>query len=212
MKKADEHHVMQLNAPADDCESNDVFENPLAEREYTPLIDLVSLSYDPSAADVEDASTSRNIRRRLFSGASELQRFPDNAIQNRVATDRYCVHVSIVFERLRNTLADHIGVHNRTLSTTAPSYIVVDERDATAERRVMTSLEMSQPAVPVNGGGLLVSSGQPFSGTSITRRQDIFDGTTVPISMIFNRLRNLGEANCQSPHTTTVRPNNNYEM
>ncbi|GJX78674.1 hypothetical protein Tco_0326823 [Tanacetum coccineum] len=87
MKKADEHHVMQSNAPADDCESNDVFENPLAEREYTPLVELVSLSCDPSAADVEDASTSRNIQRRLFSGASELQRFPDNAIQNRVAAD-----------------------------------------------------------------------------------------------------------------------------
>ncbi|GKG33492.1 hypothetical protein Tco_0433651, partial [Tanacetum coccineum] len=53
-------------------------------------------------------------------------------------------------------------VHNRPLSTTARSYTFVDERDAPAGRRVMTSLEMSQPAIPVNGGGLLVSSGQPF--------------------------------------------------
>ncbi|GKA16025.1 hypothetical protein Tco_0695772 [Tanacetum coccineum] len=71
----------------------------------------MSFSCDPPAADVEDASISRNVRRRLFSGSSELQHFPDNTIQNRVAIDIYCVHVSIVFERLRNTLADHTGVH-----------------------------------------------------------------------------------------------------
>ncbi|GKE23322.1 hypothetical protein Tco_1434834 [Tanacetum coccineum] len=131
MKKADEQHVMQSNAPDDD----------------------LFLSCDPPAADVEDARTSRNVQRRLFSGAFELQRLPDNAIQNRVAADRYCVHVSTVFEWLRNTLADHTGVRNRPLSTTAPSYTAVDERDAPPGRRVTTSLTMSQPAVPVNGGG-----------------------------------------------------------
>ncbi|GJY44979.1 hypothetical protein Tco_0433192 [Tanacetum coccineum] len=199
MKKADEQHVIQSNAPADDCESNDVFENLLAKREYTPPIVLVFLSCDPPAADVEDARTSRNVQRHLFSGAFELQRLPDNAIQNRVVEDKYCVHVSTVFERLRNTLADHTGVRNRPLSTTAPSYTVVDERDAPAGRRVTTSLTMSQPAIPVNGGGLLVSFGQPFSNTGITRRQDISNGTTVPISTIFNWLRNLGDTLLYSP-------------
>ncbi|GJX62163.1 hypothetical protein Tco_0295063 [Tanacetum coccineum] len=159
MKKADEQHGMQSNAPADDCELNDVFENPLSEREYTPPVELVSLSCDPPAADVEDASISRNVRRHLFSGASELQRLPDNTIQNRVAADKYCVHVSTVFERLRNTLADHTGVRKRSLSTTVRSYTAVNEHDAPAGRRVMTSLSISQPGVPVNGGGLLVSSG-----------------------------------------------------
>nr|GEV24478.1 DNA helicase [Tanacetum cinerariifolium] len=174
MKKADEQHGMQSNDPADDSESNDVFENPLAEREYTPTC---VFELHPPAADVEDASTSRNF-----------------------------------FEWLRNTLADDTGVCNRPLSTTARSYTVVDERDASAGRRVTTSLAMHQPALPFNGGGLLVSSGEPFSGTGITRRQDISDGNTVPISMIFYRLRNLGKGNCQSPHTTTARPTNNYEM
>nr|GEV32725.1 hypothetical protein [Tanacetum cinerariifolium] len=149
MKKADEQHGMQSNDPANDSESNDVFENPLAEREYTPTW---------------------------------------------------------------NTLADDTGVRNRPLSTTAQSYTVVDERDASAGRRVTTSLAMHQPALPFNGGGLLVSSGEPFSGTGITRRQDISDKNTVPISIIFDRLRNLGKGNCQSPHTTTFRPTNNYEM
>nr|GEU63127.1 ATP-dependent DNA helicase PIF1-like [Tanacetum cinerariifolium] len=144
---------------ADDCESNDVFENPLAKREYTPLVELVSLNYDPTAADIEDASTSQN--------------------------------VSKTFECLRNTLANHTGVRNLPLSTMAPSYTAVDERDVPAERHVTTSLAMSQPTVPVNGGGLLVSSRQPFFGTGTTRRQDIFDRTTVPILTIFNRLRNL---------------------
>ncbi|GKA61903.1 hypothetical protein Tco_0761422 [Tanacetum coccineum] len=154
MKKADEQHGMQSNAPADDCELNDVFLNPLAEREYTPPIELAIKNCDPPAADVKDASISRNGEDVCFQE-----------------------HLNCNIELIVG------GVRKRSLSATIRSYTAVDERDAPARRRVMTSLAMSQQGIPVNGGGLLVSYGEPFSGTGITRRQHISDGTNVPISI-----------------------------
>ncbi|GKC58496.1 hypothetical protein Tco_1086094, partial [Tanacetum coccineum] len=193
MKKADEHlqfaHGMQSNTPADDCQLDKVFENPLADREYTPPIEMVSSSCDPLAADIEDASASRNVRRCLLSGTSELHLRPDNTIQNRVVADRNCVPISTVFERRP-----------------------IEERDAPTERNVRMRFATSQPGVPVNGSSLLASSGEPFSATGITRPHDISDRTVVSISRIFDRFRNMGADNCRSPQVTTFRPTNNYEL
>nr|GEV96639.1 hypothetical protein [Tanacetum cinerariifolium] len=128
-------------------------------KNFKNSIFLMSSSCDPLAADIKDDSAIINVRRRLLSGTSELHLWPDNTIQNRVATDKNCLPISTVFKRFRNICTDniqsgcitHTGVRKRPLSTMTKPYRTVEERNAPTERNVRMRFATSQPDFLVNG-------------------------------------------------------------
>ncbi|GJS84252.1 hypothetical protein Tco_0750793 [Tanacetum coccineum] len=179
---------------------------------------------------------SRNVRRRLSTSKSGMSfdpmRLPtvaDHQIQTAgIMTecdlaDRTSVPISRIFDQFRNMPVNeseldcniialavckqppstirlrHTHVERREL-TNAGGQPVVDSRSV---RRCFTTTGSS---IPVNGSRLPIPSEQHLHDAAVVSHHDMTDGTTVPISRIFDRFRNMSRVELQSDsvaHTDT---------
>ncbi|GJT13494.1 hypothetical protein Tco_0860536 [Tanacetum coccineum] len=201
----------------DDCHLN-----VDALREYTPPFEEVIERRDAPTTGSQSVGISKNVRRRLTTAESnmpvnasglpitaEQHLWTTNVTGNRKTADRTNVPVYIIFDRFRNMRVNNIEsdymthtvsvVRKRPLLAKIPT---ASGQTVNASRNVRRCLTTDRPGFPVTGGGLPTPSEQHFHTADITRNRDTTNGTTISISIIFDRFWNMNISGLQSNSAT----------
>ncbi|GJT17832.1 hypothetical protein Tco_0876538 [Tanacetum coccineum] len=148
-----------------------------------------------------------NIRADCMAQTVERQFGLAYTVESRGNEDRNCIPISRVFDRFRNMRTTNIradcmaqtAIRKRSLSTTRLPYACVDWRGtpnvvtATVDvgRNVRRCLTGASSDVHVNAGSLAHPSNDRLLAPGIIKNHGALDGTTMPISDISGRFRNM---------------------